>query len=189
MPMTDNPLCLLALEERPNSFIPIDIKELGLDVSSVTLTLKEMDYLLEVYPLNYIRERIKHNNVCSPTAFDSPLVIIYEDDKNRKRKLPIISEQLYFEGNIETILTENISDKTFLNKLSDKIRLLGIAEEIKVKLIYFLKNGFVDGFLLIYNKLPYLIQRNMYIYIGNIYSKKNIRTREKINLDGSSKNE
>ena len=56
MIISSNPICLLAIEERPNSFIPIYLSDLGID-NCVTqwCTLKELDELFLTYNLEYLK--------------------------------------------------------------------------------------------------------------------------------------
>jgi len=177
--MIDNPLCLLAIEERPNSFMPIDLKALGIGLPSTSITLRELDHLLFVHTTAFIKELIKVNNVVPGYDLSQPLVILYDDENNRKRKLSLIPEEYYFNGNIREILFDNIDDKKIINQLINKILSLPIEDNIKTNLVSLLKNGFIEEFVIIFNTLPYLIYRNLFLYIGNIINKKNKLVREK----------
>lgn len=178
--MIDNPLCMLAIEERPNSFFPIDIRLLDIGVSSASMTLRDLDHLLFLYPEDFIRQRIKENNIVPESNFEAPFVILYDDDNNKKRKLPIISEESYFHGNLKEQLFGVIENKNIINHLVNKINLLMLDEIQKKELISLLKDGYIEEFFLLCCKLPYGVYRVIFIDVTMIINKQNKRVREKL---------
>ena len=182
MPEIGNPASLLALEEKPNSFVPIDLKSIGLDFPCENLTLRDIDSLNITYSVAEIKEAIKIANVVPTEALNGNLVILYEENGQR-RKAPIISKETFNEYNILGMLNDNILDKSFVNQLITKIESLKIPDEIKFSLEEGLRQGLPHLVMRAFNLMGYVDQRRLYLYMIKViqrgYNKaKRIREKE-----------
>ena len=180
MPEYGNPVCLLALEEKPNSFIPIDLQSLGFDITRGILTLKDIDYLSFTYRVEAIKEAIKKSKIVSESSLSGNLVILYEDNK-QKRKTTVIDKYLFENYDIMTMLLSNIDDKEFVNQLINKVKNMKILDDIKSKLVMALKRKEVYIFFEMIETLGYITERKLYLYMIKFIEKKQnaIRVREK----------
>lgn len=180
MPEYGNPVCLLALEEKPNSFIPIDLKSLGFTITSGILTLKDIDYLTFTYGVVVIKDAIRKANVVSEESLNGNLVILYEENA-QKRKIPIIDKHVFETYDIMNVLFSNIDNKEFVNQIINKIRSLKLSDEICADLIVALKQKNIYAFFEITENLGYLTMRKIYLWmIKWLENRQNvIRIREK----------
>ncbi len=175
-----NPVCLLALEEKPNSFLPIDLNAIGFEISSKKLTMSDIDNLSMKYDEILIREKIRKANVVPAYAMAAKLVLLYEEE-GQKRKAPFISKVMFDENNINELMIENIDDKNFVNQLIIKIRNLKVPEYLELTLIDCLKHSSATYFMQAFISLSYILQRKLYLYMITI-AKRDInstRVREK----------
>jgi len=162
----DNPTSLLAIEEKPNSFLPINLEELGFIVSSEILTLKDLDYFVLNVGEENLKDIIKRANVVPEDALNGDLVILYDNNK-QKKKLPILKKEYLEKYDLQSIISDYIDNKQFINRVISKIKTLNISEEIKQNIEVALKEGNTNLFLIAYNSLTYLLQRNLYLYMIN----------------------
>ena len=180
MPEKGNPACLLVLEEKPNSFIPIDLKKIGFSITTGVLTVRDIDYLTFTYGVKKIKEVIRISNVVSNKALDGNLVILYEENA-QKRKIPIIDKHVFETYDIMNVLFSNIDNKEFVNQIINKIRSLKLSDEICADLIVALKQKNIYAFFEITENLGYLTMRKIYLWmIKWLENRQNvIRIREK----------
>lgn len=171
MPSNGNPTALLALEEKPNSFIPIDIHMLGFGFSCAILTLKDIDHFTMSYDENEIKRLIRNVNIVPLEALEGNLVILYEDNEN-KRKAPLLTKDIINEYGIIEILIRNINNKNFINQIVTKIKAMKLEESFVLNLIANLKNGNVSNFMNLYGMMNYLEQRKLYLYMIKVLKKK-----------------
>lgn len=171
-----NPLSLLAIEEKPNSFLPIDINSLGLAFPCKNLTLRDIDYLVVTYGIDGIKEAIKNANIVSDDSLIGNLVILYEDNEQR-RKAPLISKQTFESYSLANILTEYITDKDFINQVITKIKSLKIQEELVSSIEEKLKTANVYLALEALNLIGYINSRKLYLQMIKIVERKKNATR------------
>lgn len=174
----DNFSCLLAIEEKHNSYLPINLKDIDINDYPEVLSLAYIDTLTTTYNIEDIKESIKKANVVPTESLDKDLVIIAP---GIKRKFKIITKDMLENYDFTKIIYQNINNKDFVNRIINKLRNLGLNDD----LIYYLKLGEIDKFLTNFNELPYVIQRNLYLYIISSLDKenKNIRIRNRNTKD------
>lgn len=171
MPNIGNPTALLALEEKPNSFIPIDIHSLGFGFSCAILTLQDVDHFTMNYEENEIKILIKNVNIVPLEALEGNLVILYEDNEN-KRKAPLLTKDIINEYGIIEILIRNTNNKDFINQIITKIKSMKLDESLALNLIANLKTGNVINFMNSYGMMNYLDKRKLYLYMIKVLKKK-----------------
>lgn len=176
--MLDNPACLLAIEEKPNSFLPFSIQDLGFSYPNSVHTLSEMDLFISIYGEAEIKNILMNANVFPVEALSGDLIILYIDEKNKKRKLPIIPAEYYSNYNLIVLLNENAHDKDFINRIINKINNLKEVDEVRENLKNALSTNDFNLFMQIFGSLSYFLQRNMYLYIVKGLPNELNRTRE-----------
>lgn len=173
MVKNDNPISMLAIEESPNNFFPIDISELDLGTNLLYCSLKELDCIIFSFGLDYIKDQIKKANILSERSLSKQIVIIYNDD-GKIEKVPLITSELLNNKGINELIEENVHDKVFLNRIYNRLDSLVKSAEISVEtknnMINSLKSGDINIFIAVYDNLPYMIQRKLLVFIARLLS-------------------
>lgn len=160
-----DPICLLAIEEKPNSYLPFAINDLGITYPAPVNTLMEMDLFLSIIDQEKIKATLEEVNIFPEEALSGKLVILYIDENGIKRKLPIIPKDYYNNYNLLETLQNNSNDAQFINYILNKINNLQNFEEVRENLKAAIKTSDFELFMSIYSTLPYFVQRGIYLYI------------------------
>lgn len=167
----ENPICLLAIEDRPNSFIPIYITDLGLEEYQTSwVTLKELDEIFIKYEVSFLKEKIKSLNIISEESLKGDFVLLVGNNKNRT-KLPTISKELYEKYPLKEYINRNLKNPDFKNHIILKILNLLIIHDTKKQLVLEWKNENVDNFLEYFNQLSYVRKREIYFILIDTFIK------------------
>ena len=174
-------MAYLAIEERPNSYVPIDI--LLLDIFNTYKSqfkgeismndLLSIDSFLAAYTPEEVRQSIFRANIIDTSVINEPFVII-----DKKHKLEPLFKDPSNECDFYQIVLLSTEDKSFANTLKNKliniIKSLGKNKEYNYKEIYInnllenLKDAFSyqDGKIIydIISMLPYEYKRELYVY-------------------------
>lgn len=174
-------MAYLAIEERPNSYVPIDI--LLLDIFNTyksqfkgeisTNDLLSIDSFLATYTPEEVRQSISRANIIDTSVINEPFVII-----DKKHKLEPLFKDPSNECDFYQIVLLSTEDKSFANTLKNKliniIKSLGKNKEYNYKEFYInnllenLKDAFSyqDGKIIydIISILPYEYKRELYVY-------------------------
>lgn len=171
MAINDNPISMLAIEENQNNFFPIDISELDLGVNSLCCSIKQLDCLIFSFGIECIKDKIKKANVVSSESLAKELVIIYQQD-GKLKKVPIITKELLNDLGISELIGENIHDKVFLNRIYNRLDSLANAEiisaDLKNDMVDSLKANDINLFINRFDSLPYLLQRELLLFIAKL---------------------
>jgi len=171
MPKDGSPICMLAIEEKPNSFIPINISELGIKLRIPNYcSLKQMDNIIFNYGIDYLKETLRVSNITDSDKLDGDFVILLGAIYG-KRKLPIITKEIRETYNLGQLIINNINNKEFVNQVINKIKNLKNEDPINCNLNSILKSGNANLFLIYYDTLPYLVQRDIYWLVINVIIK------------------
>lgn len=174
-------MAYLAIEERPNSYVPIDI--LLLDIFNTyksqfkgeisTNDLLSIDSFLAAYTPEEVRQSISRANIIDTSVINEPFVII-----DKKHKLEPLFKDPSNECDFYQIVLLSTEDKSFANTLKNKliniIKSLGKNKEYNYKEFYInnLLENLKDAFSyqddkIIYDIisiLPYEYKRELYVY-------------------------
>lgn len=166
-----NVLPYLAIEERPNSYVPIDLTLLditsNIDFENNLMTLEFIDSITMLFTEEEIRESIIRSNTVKQEYCSSPLTIIY-----KAKPLNIITKDNIANLNLINIINNCFKDKQEANKLLNKLNVVckkyydidtvnSILNSIKQAII----NGNVDSVISIFNRnIPYIGQREIVFY-------------------------
>lgn len=108
----------LAFEERPHSYVPIDLSDLEIFKGCILDgTLKSLDNFTSRFSEEEIRESIKKSNTIMLENYDVPMVIV-----SKNHPLPLITNQNVADLDMTNIFNEALDNKDLANKLKNKIQ-------------------------------------------------------------------
>lgn len=108
----------LAFEERPNSYIPIDLSNLEIfRGKKLDGTIKSLDEFTMKFSEEELVDAIKRSNTVVLDNYDVPLVIVYKN-----HPLPLITNQNINALDMADIFHEALENKELANKLKNKIQ-------------------------------------------------------------------
>lgn len=178
--MVNDPICMLAIEEKPNSFLPINLYELNLGLTSnLPLTLSELDQLIIFYGIKNLLDIINNNNILPIEACSDSLIILYEEKNGVKRKLTVISEEIVENYSFASLVDAISQNKNSINHLVNILNCFKINDFLKNELIFFLKKGLYQDFVSKISELPYFFQRKLFLHMIASINKSAVRVREK----------
>lgn len=172
----------IAFEERPNSFVPVDLMNLDIidkfekeikywnKKNKGILTLKVLDGLLSYYTKAEIVESIKRSNTIVLRDYNVPLIIRYNS-----RTLPLITKDNVNSFDFTNVIKEACENKNLGNKFKNKYKNLlekywgtivsdeGIIEQVEA-LQEALDDRNESSVLQFFNWLSYEAQREMVFY-------------------------
>lgn len=172
----------IAFEERPNSFVPVDLMNLDIidkfeneiiywnKKNKGIITLKVLDGLLSYYTKGEIIESIKRSNTIVLHDYNVPLIVRYNS-----RTFPLITKDNINEFNFIDIIREACENKNMATKFKNKYKNIlekywgaivsdeGILEQVEL-LLEALESRDESSILQIFNWLPYEAQREMMFY-------------------------
>lgn len=172
-----NLIANLALEERPNSYIYIDLSLLDIMESyqfdANMLSLEAIDALLCDFSEDEIKNSIKSSNIVKEEYLEAPLVIIYKN-----RSLPVITKDNIDEiANVDISINGCFHNKQDANKYINKFisvyrryfpeneEEINILQENLKRAFYDHQGGYIKA---TFNQLPYEGQRAMAFYYYNL---------------------
>lgn len=188
----------LAFEERPNSFVPVDLMNLDIfnkfkneiiywnKKNMDVITLGVLDSLLSYYTKEEIIESIKRSNTIVLCDYNVPLIVRYNS-----HTLPLMTKDNITELDIVMVIKEACENKNMANKFKNKYKNIlekywgaiisdeGIYEQVE-SLQTFLESKDEASVLKFFNGLPYEAQREiMFYYYDNIVEKKDVVRKKK----------
>lgn len=108
----------LAFEERPNSYVPIDLSNLEIfRGKKLDGTIKSLDEFTMKFSEEELIDAIKRSNTVVLDNYDVPLVIVYKN-----HPLPLITNQNINALDMADIFHEALENKELANKLKNKIQ-------------------------------------------------------------------
>lgn len=147
----------LAIENKPNSYFPINLSDLKIASNMTTTKLEELDNFTLRFTKTEIIDAIKTANLLEVDN-NMALVIIYYE-KNDVRKMNALTKEVSFD--MWQYLKDTLENKTIQNKihnfLQNKIskETLDNLKEVKD----------YPELITIISKLPYEIERKLYFYL------------------------
>lgn len=188
----------LAFEERPNSFVPVDLMNLDIfnkfkneiiywnKKNMDVITLGVLDSLLSYYTKEEIIESIKRSNTIVLCDYNVPLIVRYNS-----HTLPLMTKDNITELDIVMVIKEACENKNMGNKFKNKYKNIlgkywgpiisdeGIYEQVE-SLQTFLESKDEASVLNFFNGLPYEAQREiMFYYYDNRVEKKDVVRKKK----------
>ena len=185
---TQNQTPYLAIEERPNSFIAIDLNNLDIFTNGNSQVMyndiNELDFILGNFQESQIRESLKRSNTIDQDKCDSPFVIIY-----RGHSLPIITKDNSDKLSVLEIFEKAVLDKQEANKYFNIYRKVvkkyfgddeNYISMIFEKLKFALSNNDKDILISTFGSLPYLAQRELVFYYYDLENKSKLENSQKL---------
>lgn len=169
----------LAFEERPNSYIPIDLSNLEIfRGKKLDGTIKSLDEFTMKFSEEELVDAIKRSNTVVLDNYDVPLVIVYKN-----HSLPLITNQNINALDMADIFHEALENKELANKLKNKIQSIMkkymsnyISEEgIQILIKNFqvaINNKNYNYLMYIFNNLSYEGQRELAFYFYEMNKEK-----------------
>lgn len=169
----------LAFEERPNSYIPIDLSNLEIFRGKrLDGSIKSLDEFTMKFSEEELIDAIKKSNTVVLDNYDVPLVVVYKN-----HPLPLITNQNISALNMTDIFNEALENKSLANKLKNKIQSIikkymsnYISEEgIQVLLKNFqiaISTKNYNYLMYIFNNLSYEGQRELAFYFYEMNKEK-----------------
>ena len=169
----------LAFEERPNSYIPIDLSNLEIfRGKKLDGTIKSLDEFTMKFSEEELVDAIKRSNTVVLDNYDVPLVIVYKN-----HPLPLITNQNINALDMADIFHEALENKELANKLKNKIQSIMkkymsnyISEEgIQILIKNFqvaINNKNYNYLMYIFNNLSYEGQRELAFYFYEMNKEK-----------------
>ncbi len=149
--------CYLAIETKPNSYFPINLKDLSIANNFTSHKLEELDKFTLNFTAEEIIKAIRDDNILDVLE-NMNLVVIY-NEKEKTRKVPVLTKDIHFD--LWQFLKDKYNDKIVLNKIHNFLQ-NKIDEE---KLNNLKKTSNFEDFITIINTLPYDVERKLYFYL------------------------
>ena len=192
----------LAFEERPNSFVPVDLMNLDIinkfeneivywnKKNAGAITLGVLDSLLSYYTKEEIIESIKRSNTIVLHDYNVPLVVRYNS-----HTLPLITKDNISELDIMVVIKQACDNKNLSTKFKNKYKNIldkywgNIVSEEQInkqvqELQEALEAGSEELVSQYFNYLPYEAQREIILYYFGVkesYKQKSAVRSKKIN--------
>lgn len=169
-----NVLPYLAFEERPNSYIPIDLSLLEItaiiNFKSNPMTLEFMDLITGSFTEEELRDSIKMSNIIKEEYYNSPFKVIYKG-----KPLDIITKDNFEKLNMAEVVNLCMKDKQEANKFWNKINSIAKkyfnsneVERLLNNLKIALAKNDINQTMAIFNTIPYIGQRELAFYYYNL---------------------
>ena len=147
----------LAIEEKPNNYFPIDLRNLKIFHNRMTTSLEEIDALTLNFTKQEILEAIKEANLLDIQK-TMPLVVIYYENKYTRKIEALTKEKKY---DMWKLLDEKYQDKVFVNKIVNFLN--HKIDDTKLEKLKVSRDK--EEFLQVLGNLPYFMQRKLYLYL------------------------
>ncbi len=147
----------LAIEEKPNNYFPIDLRNLKIFHNRMTTSLEEIDALTLNFTKQEILEAIKEANLLDVQK-TMPLVVIYYENKYTRKIEALTKEKKY---DMWKLLDEKYQDKVFVNKIVNFLN--HKIDDTKLEKLKVSRDK--EEFLQVLGNLPYFMQRKLYLYL------------------------
>ena len=147
----------LAIEEKPNNYFPIDLRNLKIFHNRMTTSLEEIDALTLNFTKQEILEAIKEANLLDVQK-TMPLVVIYYENKYT-RKIEVLTKEKKYD--MWKLLDEKYQDKVFVNKIVNFLN--HKIDDTKLEKLKVSRDK--EEFLQVLGNLPYFMQRKLYLYL------------------------
>lgn len=147
----------LAIEEKPNNYFPIDLRNLKIFHNRMTTSLEEIDALTLNFTKQEILEAIKEANLLDVRK-TMPLVVIYYENKYTRKIEALTKEKKY---DMWKLLDEKYQDKVFVNKIVNFLN--HKIDDTKLEKLKVSRDK--EEFLQVLGNLPYFMQRKLYLYL------------------------
>ena len=143
----------LAIEEKPNNYFPIDLRNLKIFHNRMTTSLEEIDALTLNFTKQEILEAIKEANLLDVQK-TMPLVVIYYENKYTRKIEALTKEKKY---DMWKLLDEKYQDKVFVNKIVNFLN--HKIDDTKLEKLKVSRDK--EEFLQVLGNLPYFMQRKL----------------------------